>query len=116
MARRERGERLKEILPTSLISRHTPRMHNPYQTSASTDYQVPQGYVSPMTYHALAGTKPWVTLCWVMGFSGAGFMILGAIGMLISGAAISCRSSAAACAAIAGVVYIVMYVLYLFPS
>ena len=116
MVRRERAEGLKEILPAALISRHTLRVHNPYQTSASTDYQVPQGYVSPMTYQALAGTKPWVRLCSVMGFIAAGFMILAGLAMLIGGAAISSRSSAAAFPAVMGIVYIVLSILYLFPA
>ena len=93
-------------------------MDNPYQASRSGDYYSPQGMVSPATYQALAATKPWVRLCSVMGFIGAGFMILGGIGMIASGAILGSKTSNAAAGLPAGLgfVYLIMSLLYLIPS
>jgi hypothetical protein len=92
-------------------------MHNPYQTSGSTDYYSSQGTVTPATYQALAATKPWVRLCSVMGFIGAGFMILGGIGMAISGFLAPGGGIAAAGATTGvGIVYTILSLIYLIPS
>lgn len=93
-------------------------MHNPYQTGVATPepYSSP-GYVSPVTYQALAGTRPWVKLCSVMGFIGAGFIILAGIVMLITGAVIGSKNSAVgAVPAFMGVFYIVVSIFALFPA
>ncbi len=93
-------------------------MHNPYQTGvAAPEPYAPQGYISPVTYQALAGTKPWVRLCSIIGFVVAGFFILIAVVMLVSGAAISARNAGVgAFPAVIGGSYLVASIFFLFPA
>lgn len=44
--------------------------------------------VDPRAIQALQGTKPWVRLCSVIGFISSGLMLVGALFMLIAGAAL----------------------------
>jgi len=96
-------------------------MDNPYQTGDyRSSYPSSTGYVSPGVIQALAGTKPWVRLCSIMGFIGAGFMILGGL-MMIAGGAIGGMSSSSmrgmgGFQTLTGVIYLVLSVMYLFPS
>jgi Family of unknown function (DUF5362) len=95
-------------------------MDNPYQASSHSAYPTSSGSVTPATLQALAGTKPWVRLCSIMGFIGAGFMILAGLAMMTSGAMVGMSSQQSAGLAglpmIMGIVYIAMSLLYLFPS
>ncbi|MEK7949919.1 DUF5362 family protein [Luteolibacter soli] len=96
-------------------------MDNPYQPSAyGSSYPTATGYVSPAFIQALAGTKPWVRLCSVLGFIAAGMMIFIALAMMATGAVGGMRSrggaGAAAVPVIMGVIYLAMSVVYLFPS
>jgi hypothetical protein len=103
-------------------------MDNPYQASSHSAYPTSSGTVTPATLQALAGTKPWVRFCSIMGFIGAGFMILAGLAMITTGAVagvssqqsagISTQQSAglAALPVVMGVMYIVFSIVYLFPS
>jgi hypothetical protein len=92
-------------------------MDNPYQTSAyGNTYPTATGQVSPGAIQALAATRPWVRLCSVMGFIGAGLMILAGLGLIAGGALTSSSSRAVGAQSFVGVMYIVMSLLYLVPS
>lgn len=96
-------------------------MDNPYQASSHSAYPAYSGgNVSPGTQQALAGTKPWVRLCSIMGFIGAGFMILAGLLMMTSGAMVGMSSREAAGLAglpvVMGITYILLSIIYLFPS
>ncbi len=95
-------------------------MDNPYQASSHSAYPTSSGSVTPATLQALAGTKPWVRLCSVMGFIGAGFMILVGLLMMTTGAMVGMSSEQAAGLAglpvVMGITYIVLSIFYLFPS
>jgi hypothetical protein len=98
-------------------------MENPYASSTTGIHPSfgSSGNISPQVVEALAGTKPWVRLCSVIGFIGAGFMILGGIVMMIGGAvglSQFSKSSGAPTAmfGVLGAVYIVMAFLYIYPS
>jgi magnesium-transporting ATPase (P-type) len=96
-------------------------MENPYQTSAPSAYPASSGSVTPGVLQALAATKPWVRLCSIMGFIGAGFMILAGLLMMAGGAAATLNPSRGAAGlagmpVIAGVFYILFAALYLIPS
>lgn len=67
---------------------------------------------------ALAGTRAWVRLLSILGFIGAGFMLLAGIGMAVFGAAVPGAGGWQAGGAMAaiGLVYICMALLYLMPS
>ena len=96
-------------------------MDNPYQTGAySSSYPIATGQVSAGIIQALAGTKPWVRLCSIMGFIGAGFMILAGL-MMMAGGAIGGSSNSSMrglgwMQTFMGVIYIALSVMYLFPS
>ena len=95
-------------------------MDNPYQASSHSAYPASSGSVTPATLQALAGTKPWVRLCSIMGFIGAGFMILAGLLMITSGAMVGMSSRDAAGLAglpvVMGITYIVLSIIYLFPA
>ncbi len=96
-------------------------MDNPYQASSHSAYPASSGgSITPATLQALAGTKPWVRLCSVLGFIGAGFMIIAGLLMITTGAmaGLSSQQSAglAGLPVVMGIVYIAMSLLYLFPS
>jgi hypothetical protein len=67
---------------------------------------------------ALAGTRAWVRLLSILGFIGAGFMVLAGIGMAVFGAAVPGTGGWMAGGAMAavGLLYICMALLYLMPS
>ncbi|MEO5713332.1 MAG: DUF5362 family protein [Luteolibacter sp.] len=76
--------------------------------------------ISQAVLHQLAGTKPWVRFFSVIMFVGAGFMLLGAVGLLIAGSVLATSSSNPMFAggmgfAIAGL-YAVMSIVYIFPA
>ena len=125
-------ERARAV-PTSPRSPATPRlqipaekgvssllMDNPYQASSHSAYPTSSGSVTPATLQALAGTRPWVRLCSIMGFIGAGFMILAGLLMMTTGAMAGMGSREAAGLAglpvVMGITYIVLSIIYLFPS
>src|SRR5262245_24163986 len=88
-------------------------MSNPYQPPRSSDYHdvvggAATGEVPGEAVEALRETRPWVTFLAVMGFIGAGFMVLAGLGMLIAG---SPRMEASL-----GLVYIALAGLYVLPS
>jgi hypothetical protein len=97
-------------------------MDNPYQASSHSAYPVASsGSVSPATLQALAGTKPWVRLCSILGFIGAGMMILAGLAVMATGVfgGMGSRQSAAMTGlplVAAGIFYLLMALLYLFPS
>lgn len=98
-------------------------MENPYASSTTGIHPSfgSSGDISQPLIDALAGTKPWVRLCSVIGFIGAGFMVLGGIAMMIGGAVgISQFSSSpgapTAMFGVLGIVYIAMALLYIYPS
>ena len=95
-------------------------MDNPYQASSHSAYPTSSGSVTPATLQALAGTKPWVRLCSIMGFIGAGFMILAGLLMMTTGAMAGMSSQQTAGLAglpvVMGITYIVLSIIYLFPS
>lgn len=97
-------------------------MDNPYQAGGHHAHPSasPSGSMTPAILQSLAGTKPWVRLCSVMGFIGAGFMILGGIVMMVSGAALGLSNQQTAGLAgmpvVIGVMYLVFSLLYLIPS
>jgi len=64
---------------------------------------------------ALRQTKPWVTFLAVLGFIGCSLMVIGGLVMLVSGAAIGGMKGGAIGGAL-GLVYILMALLYFFPS
>jgi hypothetical protein len=69
-------------------------MENPYQASSHSAYPVSAGgSVTPAILQSLAGTRPWVRLCSIMGFIGAGFMILAMVGGVLVGVAGAARMS-----------------------
>lgn len=96
-------------------------MDNPYQASSHSAYPASSsGSVTPAALQALSGTKPWVRLCSIMGFIGAGFMILAGLLMMTTGAMAGMSSQETAGLAglpvVMGIVYIGMSLLYLFPA
>ena len=97
-------------------------MENPYEASSREAYPAasPSGSLTPSVLQSLAGTKPWVRLCSVMGFISASFMILAGFAMIMGGAAmgISSRQTAglAGMPVVMGLVYLVLSLLYLIPS
>ncbi|MCW1886447.1 DUF5362 family protein [Luteolibacter flavescens] len=96
-------------------------MDNPYQTGAhGNPYPSSTGQTSPAIIQALAGTKPWVRLCSIIGFICAGFMVLGGL-MMMAGGAIGGMSNSRAAGfgwiqSIMGLIYIAMSLMYVFPS
>ena len=91
-------------------------MDNPYASPASASQPVvaPPGVgMSPRVIQALAGTKPWVRFCSVIGFILTGFMFLGALGMLVVGGMAELGGAAAFGVA---AFYVILGVLYLYAS
>lgn len=88
-------------------------MDNPY-ASPTQDLQpvYSQGGLSPGVLRALAGTKPWVRFCSVIGFITTGLLILAAVAILVAGGFGGMEGY------VMGIsfVYGLMGVLYLFPS
>lgn len=99
-------------------------MDNPYSSSALDPISHPSGNaITPGVLSALAGTKPWVRFCSIIGFIGTGFMFLAAASMLVMGGTGALNSGNSGFEAIAGglgivlaIVYVVLGLLYLVPS
>lgn len=96
-------------------------MENPYQASSHSAYPASSGgHITPATLQALAGTKPWVRLCSILGFIGAGFMILAGLLMMTTGAMAGMGSRDAAglggFPVVMGITYLVLSIIYLFPA
>lgn len=97
-------------------------MDNPYSspTTVSAD-PTGAGPVTPGVIQALAATKPWVRLCSIIGFIGAGLMILFGGFMLIGGGVMMAGGGDqgmpfAGFPIVMALFYIVLALFYLFPS
>lgn len=97
-------------------------MDNPYQASSHSAYPVASGgSVTPATLQALAGTKPWVRLCSILGFIGAGVLLLVGLAVIVTGVfgGMSPRQTTAITGfpmIAAGIFYLLMALLQLFPA
>lgn len=97
-------------------------MDNPYSSSGINPIaQAGGSAVSQGVLNALAGTKPWVRLCSIIGFIGTGLMVVFGLLMMIGGgfAAFSGSDSGmpfAGFPALMGAVYLVLAFFYFFPS
>ena len=87
---------------------------NPYE-SPSTDplgsNTAASSGVTPRVVSELSGTKPWVRLLAVLGFLGAGFMILAGLGM-----SAMMMTQIGPGAIVIGALYALMGLIYLFPA
>jgi hypothetical protein len=72
--------------------------------------------LSDVAIRALQQTKPWVRFIGIMTFIGAGFMVLGGIGMLIAGAFAARGGPSSVIPVWLGAVYIVMAFVYIIPG
>jgi hypothetical protein len=93
-------------------------MANPYAAPVVDQQQHPttpgmssDNAVTPAILDAMAQTRPWVLFLSILGFIGAGFMILGSLGLMIAGSAMGGAEMGAI-----GVVYIAFAVIYIFTS
>jgi hypothetical protein len=93
-------------------------MANPYAAPIADHQRAPttvglpgDGQVTPAILDSMRQTRPWVLFLGILGFIGAGFMVLGGLGMLVAGSAIGGGEMGAI-----AIVYIVMAVFYIFPS
>jgi len=91
---------------------------NPYQAPSSSFSPPVQassgdGSVPPGIMAAIAATKPWVTFLAILGFVGAGLMVLGGFGVVVAGSMMTRSSSLGAGM---GILYVVLGGLYFFPS
>ena len=87
---------------------------NPYESPSSDPLgtnTAAGGGVTPRVVSELAGTKPWVRLMAVLGFLGAGFMILAGLGR-----SVAMRAQIGPGAIAIGVLYALMGLIYLFPA
>ena len=96
-------------------------MENPYQASVRTESAPASasGSASQPTILALSATKPWVRACAIMGFLGAGMMVLSGAFISTGGAFATIPQSpqpAAPGMAYLGIVYIALAVLYILPA
>lgn len=97
-------------------------MENPYASSGLDPVTPPTGgSISPGVLAALAGTKPWVRFCSIIGFIGTGLMVLGAFAMMLSGGFLAASGSDAGMPfagfpILLGVLYLVIAIFYFFPS
>ena len=101
-------------------------MDNPYATQQTDPMAAPshQQAITPNVIQALAGTKPWIRLCSIIGFIGAGLMMLGGLGMLLGAVAMgSVLNETGANPAIGGlpfaaisIFYFLFGALYIIPS
>lgn len=97
-------------------------MDNPYSSSGIDPLSRSEGTtMTPGVLQALAGTKPWVQFCAILGFIFTGFMVLGGIFMMIGGGFMAAAGDNSAMPfagfpAVLGVIYLVMAFFYFFPS
>lgn len=118
MARRNadlfRGHRLATLVA----------MDNPYSSSGVDPISRSEGNViTPTLVQALAGTKPWVQFCSIIGFIITGLVLLAGVGMMIGGAFMATAGDGGgmgamgmAPLALMGVAYLIMALFYFFPS
>ncbi|MEM9236253.1 MAG: DUF5362 family protein [Verrucomicrobiota bacterium] len=97
-------------------------MDNPYAT-AGTDpaHQGSSSAISAGVLRALAGTKPWVRFCSIIGFIASGLMILAGLFMMVGGGLLAASAESGAFPfsgfpMVMGLIYIVFSIIYLFPS
>lgn len=89
---------------------------------ANVDDVAPSGQmISGEMIEALRGTKGWVLLFGILSLIGAGFMVLGGIGMIFGSAFMGAAGAAkggppAAVFAMMGVFYLIFAVIYIFPG
>lgn len=122
--------------PTPTAVSQTPQAPAPATSPAPqmSPYQTPQspnslaqtmthgGDVSAIAISHLVRTRKWVRLCSVLGFIGSALMLLGSLGMMVTGGAVSSASRLQGSAFGAGfmigmaVMYIVIAFLYIYPS
>jgi hypothetical protein len=89
-------------------------MNDPYQPPRAADYvNAPSsdGEVPAEAVDALRETRPWVTLLAILGFIGAGFMILAGLAIFAIGGNVGRGMPPAF-----GLVYVLLAVIYLLPS
>jgi hypothetical protein len=92
-------------------------MANPYAAPIVDQERLPtanlpgDGQVTPAVLDAMRQTRPWVLFLGILGFIGAGFMVLGGLAMLVAGSAMGGAEVGAVAA-----LYIVLAVVYIFPS
>jgi hypothetical protein len=99
-------------------------MENPYSSSATDPVSRSEGSViSPGVIQALAGTKPWVRFCSIIGFICTGLVLLGGVSMMVAGGFMATTGDAGGMSglggapiALMGVVYLVIAVFYILPS
>lgn len=96
-------------------------MNNPYSSSALDPVaSTPGAGLSPAVLQTLAGTRPWVRFCSIIGFIVTGLIFLMAAVMLFGGAAMFATGGENALTGslpvIFALVYVVMGLFYLFPS
>jgi hypothetical protein len=88
----------------------------------STHALAPEGAITDSMIEALRQTKPWVRLMSILGFVGAGFMVLAGLFMILGGAVggVMSRSAGGALGGapmlIMGVFYLLFAGLYILPS
>lgn len=97
----------------------------PLSTGPSADSGIGQGGVTEKTKALVAKAGPWATFLGVMGFVGAGFMVLIALASVFASGLLSSGLSAAipflksfggAAGGIIGLVYVILAVFIFFPS
>ena len=96
---------------------------DPYSSpnsNVSPVYTSGEGVVTQGVLQQLAGTKPWVRFMAVLMFVGAGFMLLGAVGILIAGGAMAATGKTAGFSAgmMSGiaVIYGAVALIYIYPA
>lgn len=97
-------------------------MDNPYASTGIDPLSGSEGTtITPGILQALAGTKPWVKFCAILGFIFTGFMVLGGVFMMIGGGIMASTGDSSAMPfagfpAVLGIIYIACAFFYFFPS
>lgn len=97
-------------------------MDNPYSSTVTDPASQSGGSsISPGVLQALAGTKPWVQFCAILGFIFTGFMVLAGVFMMIGGEIITATGDSsgmpfAGFPAVLGIIYLACAFFYFFPS
>jgi hypothetical protein len=109
-------------LSKALAADMLPGMDNPYSTSG-VDPMAPAGgsSISQGVLNALAGTKPWVRLCSIIGFIFTGLMVIFGLMMMVGGGFMSFAGNDAGMPfagfpVVFGLVYLLLAFFYFFPS
>lgn len=91
-------------------------MENPYATSGINPISQESGNsVEQGVLQALAGTKPWVKFCSIIGFIGTGLMVLAGLFMILAGFISGSRMGLAPMGLL-GFAYILIAAIYFIPS